>query len=435
MKALLGDSFKFSLLRNSIIQLLWWIIFFPGFFSSDSFGAVSQAKSGDLSLDGSVSWAIYIRYFSFLGNAIPLLTIISGLALTYSITCLAYSLSSKKIAAISSFVLVTTPLVSAMGITLWHDIPFTAGLILVSAFFAAQFNRGSELTNRFWLMLFPGSVLLTFRPNGLPTLIFFAILYFLLNRNRKILIDLVCAITVASVISIGFSYLFFKQPPINSLFAQEFMREDISCYASLEKGNGFVERNLPGISNTEGWSSPDACTFLSRSKLTVDDKMKAVNLVPQVWLRLILNDPMFVLNTHMKRHAYLLPIPLYGIPLTPFIHSNIQFIDSGIEWAFPQVAEKARILPRAWNASRGFFGWAGLWLVVMVYLSRRYKKPELAPLILMSFAQMSLLFIVAPIPDGRYALFVLITGQICLLAKIIESISTLKTRQKITKEQ
>jgi hypothetical protein len=249
------------------------------------------------------------------------------------------------------------------------------------------------------------------------------------------LIDLVCAITVASVISIGFSYLLFKQPPINSVFAQEFMREDISCYASLQKGNGFVEMNLPGISNTEGWRSPEACTFLSRSKLTVDEKIMAANLVPRVWLQLILTDPIFVLNTHLKRHAYLLPIPLYGIPLTPFIHSNIQFIDSGIEWAFPQVAEKARILPRAWNASRGFFGWAGLWLVVMVYLSRRYKKPELAPLILMSFVQIALLFIVAPIPDGRYALFVLITGQMCFLAKAVESINALNARRKTNKEQ
>ena len=96
MKILKDDSFKFTLIRNSIVQFLWWVIFFPGFYSTDSFTAVRQAQSGDLEVAGGVSWALYIRYFSFLGNAIPLLTLMSGLALTYSVTCLAYSVSRRK---------------------------------------------------------------------------------------------------------------------------------------------------------------------------------------------------------------------------------------------------------------------------------------------------------------------------------------------------
>ena len=89
---------------------------------------------------------------------------------------------------------------------------------------------------------------------------------------------------------------------------------------------------MPGISNTEGWSSPEACAFISKSKLTLDEKMRALNLLPGVWFQLILEDPKFVLETHLKRHAYLLPIPLYGIPEEPFIHSTIEFKDRGIQW-------------------------------------------------------------------------------------------------------
>jgi hypothetical protein len=431
MKLFLNDSFKFSLMRNSIIQFFWWVIFFPGFYSADSFSAVSQAQSGDLKLYGGVSWALYIRFFSLLGNAIPLLTLISGLALTYSVTCLAYSVSRRKIAAVSSILMVSTPVVYAMGITLWHDIPFTAGLILVSAFFVAKLNTRCEFTNRFWILLFPGSVLLTFRPNGLPTLIIFAVIFFLLNKSKKILLELISAITVASVISVGFSYLFFHQPPINSVFAQEFMREDISCYASLEKGKGFVEEYLPGISNSAGWSSPEACTFISKSNLTPDEKVQAVGLLPRVWIQLVLDDPKFVLETHLKRHAYLLPIPLYGIPVEPFIQSNIEFTDREISWAFPEIAEKARVLPRLWNASRGFFGWAGMWFMVLICLALRRTKPELVPLIVMSFSLLLILFIVAPIPDGRYALFVLIAGQLCLIGKTIEIVPALKAKFRI----
>ncbi len=420
MRNLKNNSFASSVLRNSLILIFWWSIFFPGFYSTDSFSTISQAKSGGLSNSGSATWSLYIRYASLLGNAVPLLTLISGLILTYSVTCLAYSITTKRIAAISSFVLVATPVVYAMGITLWRDIPFTAGLLLVVAYFASQISKKFEVNERFWFLLFPGSALLTFRPNGLPTLALFSLIYFFFNRNRKTLKQLLSALVISTFMGIGFSYIFFQQAPLDSLFAQEFMRADISCFASLDKGRGFVEENLPGISDTQGWRSPEACVFIARSNLTVNDKIKAINLLPSVWLKLIVEEPKFVLETHLKRHAYLVPVPLYGIPETPFIHSTIEFTDRGISWAFPEIAEDARALPRAWNAGRALFGWAGLWFVVMLFFVRRRNKPELTPIIVMSFSLMSLLFVTAPIPDGRYALFVLISGQLILLSKCVE---------------
>jgi hypothetical protein len=202
------------------------------------------------------------------------------------------------------------------------------------------------------------------------------------------------------------------------------MRADISCFASLDKGIGFVEKNLPGISDTQGWSSREACTFISRNNLTVNDKIKAIDLLPPVWLKLIVEEPKFVLETHLRRHAYLVPVPLYGIPETPFIHSTIEFTDRGISWAFPEIAEVARVLPRAWNAGRALFGWAGFWFVVMILFARRRNKLELTPIIVMSFSLMSLLFVTAPIPDGRYALFVIISGQLILLNKCLERLSS-----------
>ena len=424
MKNLKNDSFNSSVLRNSVILFFWWCIFFPGFYSTDSFSAISQAKSGGLSNTGSATWSLYVRYISLLGNAVPLLTLLSGLILTYSVTCLAYSITSKRIAAISSFVLVATPVVYAMGITLWRDIPFTAGLLLVAAYFASQLSNRAEITQRFWFLLFPGSVLLTFRPNGLPTLALFSLIYFFFNRNRKTLKDLFSALILSSFMTIGFSYLFFQQPPLDSLFAQEFMRADISCFASLDKGIDFVEENLPGISDTQGWGSPEACAFISRSNLTVNDKISAIDLLPHVWLKLIVEDPKFVLETHLRRNAYLVPVPFYGIPETPFIHTTIEFTDRGISWAFPEIAEKARALPRAWNAGRALFGWAGLWFTVMVLFARRRNKPELTPIIVMSSSLMSLLFVTAPIPDGRYALFVIISGQLIMLNKCLEFLSS-----------
>jgi hypothetical protein len=135
MKRFLNPAFQSSLLRNSLIQIIWWIIFFPGFFSGDSFAAVQMAKSGELGNSFTASWALYVRIFSFHGHAVALLTLLNGLVLVYSVTRLGFALFSPKAAAISSFLLTLTPLISGMGITLWHDIPMSAGLVLVTSFF------------------------------------------------------------------------------------------------------------------------------------------------------------------------------------------------------------------------------------------------------------------------------------------------------------
>lgn len=420
MTRILGNTLTQTLVRNFLIQFFWWVIFFPGLFSTDSFSAISQAQSGDFSNAGTATWALYLRFFSFHGNFIPALTIISALSLTYAVTCLAFTIFPSKIASISSTVLVATPLVYAMGITLWHDIPFSAGLILITSYFSIKLRKNEIFQNSTLQLFLPGVIFLTFRPNGIPTLIIFSLIYILIVRDRKQSIYVIPTIIIVTLINVSMSHIFLKQPTVNMLFAQEFMREDISCFASLDRGKGFVEENLAGISNTSGWSSKDACTFISRSSLTLEEKNQAVELLPRAWFKLVLEEPIFVLNTHLKRHAYLNPIPLYGIPVAPFIHSNIEFTDRGINWAFPQIAEKARILPKAWNAARGLLGWAGLWFLILLIISLRKNNSHLLPYVVMSISLIILLFIVAPIPDGRYTLFVLITGQMVFLGESVK---------------
>jgi hypothetical protein len=122
----------------------------------------------------------------------------------------------------------------------------------------------------------------------------------------------------------------------------------------------------------------------------------------------------------MKRNAYLVPLPVYGLPKPPFLHSTIEYENQGIKWAFPVIAEKARAPMRLWNALHGLTAWAGLWNVVTLILLLGFKRKELLAPFLMSISLMGVLFVFAPIPDGRYGLFVLIVGQIALLGKLIE---------------
>jgi hypothetical protein len=426
---IINVDFKFSLMRNSLFLFSCWIIFFPGFFSGDSFAAVEMARTGNLTNSYTASWAVYVRIFSFVGDAIGLLSLLGGLLLVFATTQFTYTIFTKKTAAISSFLMTLTPLIWGMGLTLWHDIQMTAGLLLITAFMVKI--RRAELVskNDMATQLFLGSLLLSFRPNGLPTLLVFSVLFLLLTLRKVVFAYLLTAISTTVIITLIGSNLILGMSPIDNYFAQEWMRNDISCFANLPEGAGFVEENIPGVGNTETWSSEAACTFLNEAKVTAEEKVLAQEFVPAAWVSLAKQEPLFIVSTHMKRNAYLVPLPLNGLPNPPFLHSTIEYENRGIEWAFPAIAEKARVPMRLWNALHGLTAWAGLWSVVTLILHLGFKRRELLAPLLMSISLMGVLFVFAPIPDGRYGLFVLIVGQIALLGKLIEWAQTGSNRR------
>ncbi len=420
MNSLFNTTLLASFLRNSTVLFVFWVIFFPGFYSGDSFGAVAMAKTGEFTNSGTASWAIYVRIFSLFGNAIGLLTLLGGLLLVFATTQFSYSIFTKKIASIASLMLSLTPMIWGMGITLWHDILMTSGLLLVTSFMVNLHINQKVSVSDVVSKLLLGSVLVSFRPNGLPVLMVFSVLLFILIRKKVILKSLVTAVSTTLLTTFIGSNLIIGMSPINDYFAQEWMRNDISCFANTTKGNNFVEQYIPGIGTTERWKSEAACTFLNQSKMTKDEFIEAQDFVPAAWISLLKQDPLFVLDTHLKRNAYLVPIPLNGLPKPPFLHSTIEFQSQGIEWAFPDLAENARAPMRLWNLFHSFTAWAGLWFAVISILLVGLKSRELLAPFLMSISLIGVLFVFAPIPDGRYALFILIVGQMALIGKIIE---------------
>ena len=420
-----------ALIRNSIVAVIWWAVFFPGFYSSDSFAAVNMAKSGDLVNSYTASWAIYVRVFSLFGNFIGLLTLLNALILVYAVTRFSYALLSKKTAAISSFVLTLTPLVAGMGITLWHDILMTAGLLLLAAFFTL-FRQGENYAKSdFYSLLVPGAVLLSFRPNGLPTFLVFAVLTFVFIRRKTLIRPLALVLAITAGTTIFNSLVVVGEDPINTHYAQEWMRNDISCYAASAAGAGWVEKNMPGVGTTQSWASVEACTFLNKYELAQSDREKSYAVVPAAWRKLALSDPAFVLKTHFDRNYYVVPLPINGLPSIPFLHSTIETAGLGIEWAMPSVAEKARVIMRVGNALRPILAYAGMWLLLVLGAVIFLKRKEWLPTFLMGFSLLGILFVFAPIPDGRYALFVLLAGQLLLLGAIVDGIERLRNRNRM----
>jgi 4-amino-4-deoxy-L-arabinose transferase-like glycosyltransferase len=411
---------------------MWWAIFFPGFYSGDSFLALDMAQTGNLTNSGTASWAVFVRIFSLWGNAFPILSLLCGLLLVYATTQLAFALFQDSTAAVSSLLLSATPLVAGMGITLWHDIPFTAGLILVASFMINTLRyEKRNLKRDFYALLLPGAVLTTFKPNGIATLIVFGLLLLCQRKTRRLYIYLLLPVSLAIALTLSLSYGVLKQDPINEYYGQEWMRADISCFASTPQGTKLIESKIHQIRNVSEWASVEACTFLNNAPLSIEQKIAAQEFVPGAWVTILLNDPLFILNTHLQRHDYLFPNPLAPFPTVPFLHSTIEFKDRGVVWAFPTIAENARVVMRGWNALRGVVSWAGLWLLIMVVMIFRFKYQLLMPIFQMSIALVGLLFVAAPIGEGRYVLFVLIGGQLALLGALTDWARDSKLRETL----
>ena len=419
----LGNSY----FLNLSVGFLFWLVFYPGLFSTDSFAAYEMAKNGELNNSWTASWAVYVRALSFHGNFIALVTLVNCFLLIYSLTRLSSVVFEKRTARWASLVICATPSVSGMGITLWHDIPMTAGLLLISASAISFKRENQKFSKRILLDLVIGSSLVTFRPNGIPTLVLVLLIVLAVKNLRQASVILGIGIVISTLFSSVMSFGFVRQPLINTYFAQEWMRNDISCFASKHNSQIFGATTKIPENEFEQWKSREACGFLNRAQLADEEKNASLNYVPKAWINLVQKDTLFVLITHSERHSYLLPLPLFGIPNPPFMHTNIEFQDKGVEWAFEKQASAFRNYFRVWNYLRGITAWAGLWLVILLILSLMAQRVEFKLLLIMSIGLILILFVFAPIPDGRYALYVLLSAQLSLLGFIVEK----TTRERV----
>lgn len=422
MKQLLNPSLGASLIRNSLVQFFWWLIFFPGFYSSDSFAVLSMAKTGDLNGLWSSPWAVIVRHLSLNGSHPGFVTLFFSIILSVSMTAFFYSLLPQKNGALVSAILQITPLVGAMGITLWHDIPMTSGLLLVTTYVIRSNKLNAYTLNEAIKYLFPGMALITFRGNGLPTILILFVFMLLFNFRRQGKRILATGVLL-SIFVILFSNSFL--PDTNSKeyeLATGWIVLDISCYASTPAGQGFVERELPGISTTAKWSSASACDWFSDADLTTADMAQARAHLAGALFKLIREDPKFLVQTHLKRHEYLVPLPIFGLVKPPFIHSTIEFPDMGVAWAFPILAEKARVFVRIWNFGSFIFAYAGFWLLFIACTWFFTRRNEILYVLIVSLTLNLSLFVFAGISDARYTLFTLISGQglalSCLISRL-----------------
>jgi hypothetical protein len=200
----------------------------------------------------------------------------------------------------------------------------------------------------------------------------------------------------------------------------DWMRYDLSCYAAISNDEKFFRDQFDEGTTVDDWSSKSACNWFNESRAFAMQSKHIDKQIPEAWLALAMKNPLFLIETHLQRHKYLVPVPFAGIPTIPFIHTTIELPNLGVQFLNPAVSESLRPYLRSWNFLCFIFGNAGLWLSVILFISWRKKNLWLFNVGLVGLILNLGLLVFATVSEARFSLFVLIAGQLILVGEVIE---------------
>jgi hypothetical protein len=423
MKVLPRTILSRALLINSLVSITWWIIFNPGFYSGDSFAVIEMARNGVLNSDWGSVWALFVSNITWGGRQPQIATLVFSQMLSFSVTMFCFTIAKKYIALAVSIILCLTPLVGAMGITLWHDIPMTSGLLLFCSGFiqALKTSQDQIIEARSLLLMCSGVVLSSFRYNGLPTILLFVLTFILFKKiNWKTIFILAFTILLLSFTTI-LNFQMKSGTNVQSSGFTKWMEYDISCrLADVDRQQNNMVM-FGGRISAEEWQSESACRWFTTSQYSKVNSKLSQSEIARAWGEVFLEDPLFIVKTHLVRHAYLVPALVPNMFEIPFIHTTIEFQDKKIAFTFPKLVEDLRVVPRIWNLLRPIFAFSGLWLLVIFVLAFRKRSEIYLWCAVLGFILSASVAIFAVIPDPRFVLFVLIAIFLAVLLEFFES--------------
>jgi hypothetical protein len=409
-----------------VAALAWWITFHPGFLSEDSFINLADARSGAISVWFTAWWVYVVDGLSLGTRVASLVSLASALALEYAVYFWIVTVFPKTPArAITVFLIAISPLVGAMGIQIRHDVALGAGLLICAAVLTRTWTTSLRGRDYLWLLMTPP--LIATRHNGVPTVLAASALLLLTGRRRwRHAAALVLVAVGASAITFTATRASGNTDAVDPVQTVEWLMGDISCLL----GRGGVEptagewATLTTIAAREAWPQPGACRFMNPILLqrAANEAAVVVNYreLLGVWGSLARRYPLKMIAAHAERVRLFLP-PMPPVEVISFLHSTIVPNDFGLDWTFPAIAERARVVVRAWNGLGFVLANSMIWLIALIVIAWRSpaSRDRFIPTIVIGLALNAGLLVAAPISEGRYGLFILICGQAATLYQCV----------------
>ena len=401
--------------------LLWWATFYPGFFGDDSLIHLNDIRVGHVSVWFTAWWVYVVDFVSLNTRAISLLTLVSALVLSYATYLwIAVAFPSGRARALTTAIITACPLIGAMGVHLRHDVPMTAAALICAAVLTRTW-QSRRLTALDAALLAAASLMLPTRHNGVPTIAVSAIALWVIDRRRwRQTLALLAAAAAGWLITTAATRSAGNVSAVHPGQTVEWLMGDISCALSKTGVHATAEEwsILGRIAAREEWPQPEACVAVNPMLRSDSFSMTAVvdnyDALIDTWLSITRRHPAAVVAAHASRVRLHLPPFLPGRPeVVSFLHSTILPNDFGLEWKFPALAERARMVVRAWNAASFVVANSAVWLLVVAIAAWKLPayRPALVPATIIGVVLNAGLLAAAPISEGRYGLFILITGQ------------------------
>lgn len=410
----------------AVAALLWWVVFHPGFISEDSIINLGDARSGEISVWFTAWWVYVVDALTLGTRSVALLTLIGSLGLQYAFYFFVVTVFPKTPARAMAIALIAfSPIVGASGMQVRHDVPLTAGLLIVAAVLARSWRDGPTARDQAWLVV--AAPLIATRHNGVPTLVGAVILLLIVKRGRQAMALAVVAI-LATAITWGATRASGNASAMHPNQTVEWLLADISCVVARGVEPTAEEwSTLTRIASRADWPQPSACTGMNpvmKDRLGDTGAMMSNNGdLWRVWGSLSLRHPLAMAEAHAIRVRLFLP-PMPPVQVMSFLHSTIEPNPFGLQWTFPAIAERARVIVRAWNAAGFILANSMIWLVALLIVawSDASLRDRIAGAIVVGIALNAGLVIAAPISEGRYGLFILICGQTATLHYVLRKV-------------
>lgn len=418
----------------ALAGLAWWVVFYPGFFGEDALMNLAEARNGTVSVGFTAWWIYVVDALTLSARAAPLLTFAGVLGLEYAAYLWVMTVFPAGTArALTVAAMSASPLIGAFGIQIRHDISMTAGLLLIAVVLTRTWARAGNFTPFDYGALLLAAPLVATRHNGMPTVAVAAVLLLGLDVRRwrqPAAVALVAA--GAAFVTYGATKASGHTAAVDPIQMMEWVMGDISCVLTKDGVNPTAEEwaTLSRVAAPADWPQPRACRVMNPMFRTPSFNPTAIPMnyreLVGVWTSLSARHPVKMASAHAERVRLFLPPFAVGIPdslVESFLHSTILPNDFGLTWQFPALAARARILVRLWNALSFFLANAALWLIVLVVAAWRlpgYRR-LLTPAIVIAMALEIGILATAPISEGRYGMFILISGQATALFWVFKS--------------
>jgi hypothetical protein len=331
--------------------------------------------------------------------------------------------------AVAVLLIAFSPLVGAMGIQIRHDVALASGLLICAAVLTRTWSSPA-LAFRDYLLLLLAMPLIATRHNGMPTVIAAAILMVIFSRKHWRHAAMLLAVAGgASVITYTATRASSNTAAMDPVQTVEWLMGDISC--AVARGVEPTDDEwvtLTKIAVRDAWPQPRACLVMNPMLLgrAVNSTAVVMNYrdLIGVWRSLVVRHPVQMMAAHASRVRLFLP-PWPPLEIPSFLHSTVVPNDFGLAWTFPSLAERMRVIVRAWNASGFVLANSMVWLIALLVTAWLMPawRDRLSPTIFIGTALNLGLLVAAPISEGRYGLFILVSGQATVLYVLLSRLS------------